>query len=663
LIIGERLDPITKRGMLTVIHMYKENGCAGGNNDKDKENACKGKDDEVKKNACDKCGKEDCDGTCDESVEEIEENACKTDEEKKNTNEAGQLFSATLGIKYNKDGTLPIDIFRTGVWRHPYYGTVNITEEYLDSVMKNFEEGVIGRKVTFDYHHEHRMNYGMPRKLRKEERQGTFVKKPFTMLVADVALTAQGKSDTESGQVLNFSSEVSDDYIHNEMMPVVCVDDRGEVVTDSEGNVVEKYIAKRYGPTLLGGAVTNHPFITELNPNGLGGNLESFKMSIDGGLMVADPHKLSKDNLANMCFSADIGIDRKDDQVTALADLKYEAAIDAAIFDELLNNGSSFVMAESCIYDANEYKAGDAALPDAAYAVIYEVKGRSGQMLKVRKLPHHNKGVTSPADNGSLDIPRLKNALARLNQTDAPAAEIKTASGHLNSHADATYRKPKKNSTTEENYRMADDHKPGTEIAPPVAPPADVKTFSMADVKTLVQSSVSEALSVQRAELEQKFAADNAVLRAHMEAEQSRAYSLEVDSFVGKIAGGKATPAFQKVARFGLLGNKNLTIRYFNDEKKEYENISLQAFVNKISETADFDNVGTGDRIVEVGNGGEKKHSAPKTDSKVFSAEDVKAMTNDPAKFAAFMKDHASSMAGFKSTAVSGANGTGKPQA
>jgi hypothetical protein len=380
--------------------------------------------------------------------------------------------------------------------------------------------------------------------------------------------------------------------------------------------------------------------------------------------MIADPHKISKDNLASMCFSADIGIDRKDDQVTALEDLKYEAAIDAAVFDELLNDGSSFVMVENCIYDASEYKAGDAALSDAAYAIIYEVKGKSGQMLKVRKLPHHNKSVTSPTDNGSLDIPRLQNALARLNQTDAPASKIKTAGSHLNDHADATYRKKKNSTTDEETCRMDEARKPGTEVVPPAAPPADAKAFSMADVKTLVETQVSEALSRQRAELEQKFAADNAVLRTHMEAEQARAYSLEIDSFVGKIAEGKATPAFQKVARYGLLGNKGMTIRYYNDEKKEFSNISLQDFVNKIAETADFDNVGTGDKKVEVGPDGVKKHSdTKKADSKVFSAEDVKAMAGDPAKFAAFMKDHSSSISGFKSTAASGANGTGKSQA
>jgi hypothetical protein len=606
------MEEITKRGMLTVIHMFK---CGDSS-----------KDDEKKENAC---------GNDEEK------------EDKKNTNVDGNLFSAASGVNYNKDGTIPIDIFRTGVWRHPWYGTVNVTEEYLDSVMKNYENKVIGRQVSFDYHHEHRMNYGVPIKLRKEERQGIFVSKPFTMLVADVRLTSQGKTDTESGQVLNFSSEVSDDYVHNEMLPVVCVDESGEVVLDNEGNIVEKYIAKRFGPTLLGGAVTNHPFITELNPNGLGGNLEAFKMSIDGGLMVANPNKLSNENIASMCFSTDSDIDRKNDQATALNDLKYEAAIDAAIFDELLNDGNSYVMVGDCFYDASEYKAGDAALPDAAYAVIYETKGKSGKSLKVRKLPHHTSGVKSAADNSSLDIPRLKNALSRLNQTDAPATKIKTAENHLNAHADASYRKPKKNSTDVENNRMPEADKPVVPVVP------EVKSFSMDDVKTLIESKVGEALSKQREELEKKFAIDTNNLKVHVEAEQAKSYSLEVDSFVSKIADGKATPAFQKVARFGLIGNKNVTIRYFNDTDKKYEDITLQDFVNKIAATADFDNVGTGETVVETSaEGVVKKHSKPIKDAKIFSAEDVKAMSADPVKFAAFMKEHSGSLSGFKSSAA-----------
>jgi hypothetical protein len=268
-------------------------------------------------------------------------------------------------------------------------------------------------------------------------------------------------------------------------------------------------------------------------------------------------------------------------------------------------------------------------------------------MLKVKKLPHHTSGVKSADDNSSLDIPRLKNALSRLNQTDAPVAKVKAAGGHLNTHADASYRKPKKNSTDVENNRMPEADKPVVPVVP------EVKSFSMDDVKTLIESKVGEALSKQREELEKKFATDTNTMKIHMEAEQAKSYSLEVDSFVSKIADGKATPAFQKVARFGLIGNKNVTIRYFNDTDKKYEDITLQDFVNKIAATADFDNVGTGETVVETSaEGVVKKHSKPIKDAKIFSAEDVKAMSADPVKFAAFMKEHSGSLSGFKSSAA-----------
>ena len=558
-------------------------------------------------------------------------------------------------VKYNDDGTISIDIWRTGVWRHPWYGTVSVDEKFIDSLMRNFEDEVMGRKVSFDYHHEHRANYGMPVRLRKEQREGKFAKRPFTMLVADVMLTARGKEDTESGQVLNFSSEIANDYVHNEMMAVVCMDDDGNVVKDGEGNIIEKHIAKRFGPTLVGGAVTNNPFITELNPAGLGGNLSSFKMSMDGGMMVANPTRLNADNFASMCFSLDNDSAQGDGQEETQA-AKYEAAIESKLFDDLLNDGASYVLVNSCLYDSSEFKAGDTLLPDSAFAFVYEIKSDSGNVIKVRKMPHHTGEVDPANEHFSVDKDRLTSIVGRFSQTAELPANIKNAVEHINSHASAAFSQD--NSTTVEIETMPND----TSTAPAVAAPTDAekpKTFSMDDVKNFVAASVSDALSKQREELQRQFTAETSSLKAHMEAEQTRSYSLEVDSFVSKIADGKATPAFQKVARYGLIGNKDAKIRYYSDETKSFSDISLQEFVNKIAATADFDSVGTGADVTETTvDGVERVNAAP--DKKVFSADDVKALTEDPAMFAAFMQDHNGALSGFSSVAAAAAKNAGK---
>ena len=80
------------------------------------------------------------------------------------------------------------------------------------------------------------------------------------------------------------------------------------------------------------------------------------------------------------------------------------------------------------------------SLPDAAFAIVY-TKGKT----KIRKLPHHNKNVKSPTENSSVDIPHLRNALARVNQIkDTPASIVSKAKTHLENHAKALLKTHKK---------------------------------------------------------------------------------------------------------------------------------------------------------------------------------------------------------------------------
>jgi len=65
-------------------------------------------------------------------------------------------------------------------------------------------------------------------------------------------------------------------------------------------------------------------------------------------------------------------------------------------------------------------------LPDSAYAIVYQPKGGGA---KVRALPHHT-------SSGSLDLPHLRNALARWNQvTGVPSAIKQAGLRHLQAHA------------------------------------------------------------------------------------------------------------------------------------------------------------------------------------------------------------------------------------
>jgi len=86
---------------------------------------------------------------------------------------------------------------------------------------------------------------------------------------------------------------------------------------------------------------------------------------------------------------------------------------------------------------------GDASFPDAAFLVEHGAeKDKSGKTLsKYRHLPHHNKNVQSPTENSSVDLPHLRNALARVSQVkpvkEDGAGFVSRAQAHLQRHAKA----------------------------------------------------------------------------------------------------------------------------------------------------------------------------------------------------------------------------------
>jgi hypothetical protein len=86
---------------------------------------------------------------------------------------------------------------------------------------------------------------------------------------------------------------------------------------------------------------------------------------------------------------------------------------------------------------------GDRSWPDAAFLVEHgATKDADGKTLqKFRHLVHHSKGATDPNSNSTVDLPHLRNALARANQVQ-PVVEDKAgfqkrSMAHLQKHARA----------------------------------------------------------------------------------------------------------------------------------------------------------------------------------------------------------------------------------
>lgn len=78
-------------------------------------------------------------------------------------------------------------------------------------------------------------------------------------------------------------------------------------------------------------------------------------------------------------------------------------------------------------------------LPDAAFALILPggEKDEEGKTTprSLRKLPHHNMTVKDPDENSSVDLPHLRNALARAPQMDVTEEQREKAIAHLKKHA------------------------------------------------------------------------------------------------------------------------------------------------------------------------------------------------------------------------------------
>jgi hypothetical protein len=122
-----------------------------------------------------------------------------------------------------------IEMLRTGSFKHRIYGDLDITTEMLESMKKNFENNVLGREVSFDWNHRAEAASSWLKGLDIQD----------DVLIGTVEFTAKGAESIASKEYGYFSIEYSDDY------------------KDSETE-------KTFGPTILGGALTNRPFISKL---------------------------------------------------------------------------------------------------------------------------------------------------------------------------------------------------------------------------------------------------------------------------------------------------------------------------------------------------------------------------------------------------------------
>jgi|WetSurMetagenome_2_1015567.scaffolds.fasta_scaffold10568_4 phage I-like protein/cation transport regulator ChaB len=144
-------------------------------------------------------------------------------------------FNYAMRCSDNLTSGRAIEIMRTGQWDHPRYGTFQITQDDLQDFVKHFDERVRGIDISFDLEHGETVHAGASvgwvKKLSVENNS----------LMATVEWTELGTQKIKDGEYRYFSPEFTFSY------------------KNAETGVV-------YTNVLLGGSLTNRPFIKEMQP-------------------------------------------------------------------------------------------------------------------------------------------------------------------------------------------------------------------------------------------------------------------------------------------------------------------------------------------------------------------------------------------------------------
>lgn len=146
-------------------------------------------------------------------------------------------------------------IFREGNWDHPWYGDVDITRDYLETIVQNHARKVVSNRLSVNKHHDFSHGaYGWI-----EEKEGAVFAQPMMVdlgtgpielmyLFARWEVTDLGAEAINKKIFRYFSAEIEPDFCTFEKVP------------NSDGS---KTILK-HGPTLTAFALTNDPFIPNL---------------------------------------------------------------------------------------------------------------------------------------------------------------------------------------------------------------------------------------------------------------------------------------------------------------------------------------------------------------------------------------------------------------
>ena len=198
--------------------------------------------------------------------------------------------------------------------------------------------------------------------------------------------------------------------------------------------------------------------LIEISPVPIGNNRGAF----------IDPRHVRSSDAAPSAAAMDGGLGARIARLEAALQELQAIVVESGVSDDEPPDGDA---AESPAGQDEAY--GDASFPDAAFIVETGAPKVGGKTVhRYRHLPHHSKSVKSGTDNGSVDIPHLRNALARVGQVkpvkESKAGYVARARRHLNSHARALLKSHKDALDILESLPAGLDDEPRAENEPQI---------------------------------------------------------------------------------------------------------------------------------------------------------------------------------------------------
>lgn len=138
-------------------------------------------------------------------------------------------------------GTLKIPVFRLGSWRHPKYGLLSITQEFLNKIVANFRSGFPGSPPYVRLGHDKDA----------DDAKATFGDTPSLAWVKDLV---------QEGDVLYALADPTDPKV----VEWVRTRKYRFASAEYEPNHISRETGKPVGPVLTAIGLTNEPFLTRL---------------------------------------------------------------------------------------------------------------------------------------------------------------------------------------------------------------------------------------------------------------------------------------------------------------------------------------------------------------------------------------------------------------